>query len=514
MHLRVSNLVSLVPALATVAQAASYDGPLRPQVHFSPPVGFMNDPNGLFLDAEGTYHLYYQYNPSAPVAANQHWGHATSHDLYHWANQPVAIGGDKPNEHIFSGAAVVDVNNTSGFFPNQTNGVVAIYTLNDEVKETQNLAYSTDGGFTFTKYASNPIIDSAVDDFRDPQVIWHPETQKWILSVAYAHDRVIGFYTSTNLKEWVHASNFTQLGLPGTEFECPNIVKFSVGPSEFKEVLFISVNPGAPLGGSGTFYVVGNFNGTHFISETPSEKLYDFAKDNYASQWWSGIPAGQDPVSIGWASNWEYCQEVPSGTLEGWRSANSVPRVNTLTKVDGDWTVTTNPFMGLSSVLGGQLAQKSIQSGNVVVDFSKVKSNAITFDIEIEGIPSSAATGEVSFNITSSQSGEYLDGALDIGTGVFWISRAGTRAFHTTNNKDFTPLFSTTVSPSANGRFMFSGIVDRSVFETFLDHGKQIGTMSFFPNSPLDTLSISASGLGGATAHVNVRALKSGWNDN
>lgn len=453
-------------------------------------------------------------NPLAPIAGNQVWGHATSNDLYHWTNHPIAIAGDKPNQYIYSGSAVMDVNNTSGFFPNQSNGVVAIYTVDNTVKETQNLAYSTDGGYTFTKYADNPVIDSTSLDFRDPQVTWHPETQQWVMAIAFAHARVIGFFTSPNLKDWINTSNFTQPGLPGVEFECPNLVKFNVGKGQTKDVLFISVNPGAPLGGSGTFYVVGRFNGTHYVSETPTETLYDFAKDNYASQWYSGIPEGRDPVSIGWASNWDYTEEVPTGYLEGWRGSDTTPRVNTLVKAGGKWTVTSNPFMNLSSVLDRQLASKTIRSGKTSVDFSSVQSNAIYFNVEVEGISAFHATGKVGFNITSSQSGEYLDGAVDLSTRLFWINRAGTRGFTTKDNPKFTPMFNTTVSSFADGKFNFAAVVDRSVFEAFVDDGMHVGTMSFFPTAPLDTLTVLASGLGNATTHVDVRALKSGWTGN
>lgn len=104
-----------------------YRGQYRPQVHYSPPRHFMNDPNGMFRDDNGTWHLYYQYNPTANVAGNQHWGHATSNDLYHWTNQPIALFPPKKNIYVFSGSTVIDRNNTSGLFPNQSNGVVAIY---------------------------------------------------------------------------------------------------------------------------------------------------------------------------------------------------------------------------------------------------------------------------------------------------------------------------------------------------------------------------------------------------
>lgn len=120
-----STSVSTVPTGTPVP--GDYNGRYRPQVHYSPPQGFMNDPNGMFRDANGTWHLYYQYNPTANVAGNQHWGHATSKDLYNWENQPIALFPPDKNTFVFSGSAVVDTNNTSGFFPNQDNGVVAIY---------------------------------------------------------------------------------------------------------------------------------------------------------------------------------------------------------------------------------------------------------------------------------------------------------------------------------------------------------------------------------------------------
>lgn len=122
----------------------------------------MNDPNGMFLDSQGVYHLYYQYNPISTVAGNQSWGHATSRDLYRWTNQPIAILPINASSYIFSGSAVIDVNNTSGFFPQQDNGVVAIYTIatyEPVLLQTQGLAISHDGGYTFQQYEGNPVLD-------------------------------------------------------------------------------------------------------------------------------------------------------------------------------------------------------------------------------------------------------------------------------------------------------------------------------------------------------------------
>ena len=413
---------------------------------------------------------------------------------------------------------MIDADNTSGFFPDQEDGVVAIYTVDSPDKETQHIAYSRDGGYTFTKHADNPVIDSTSKDFRDPQVTWHHGTQRWVMAIAYAADRVIGFYTSSNLKDWEHASNFTQAGLPGVEVECPNLVEFAVDPvlahEGRKHVLFISVNPGAPLGGSGTFYVVGDFNGTHFDSETPHATLYDFARDNYAAQWFSGIPAGQPPVSIGWASNWDYTEEVPTGKTEGWRSAATLPRTHTLGQVDGSWVVTHSPADELAPVRGAQLGSWDLQPGNngMTVDFSHVSSQAVYLAVEIGGINPLSLAGEVIFKFNSSTSGESLDGGLRLDEHRFWMSRAGTHLFTSLDNANFTSEFRTEVSVEKSS-FSFSAVVDRSVFEVFLEDGSRSGTMSFFPTSPLDMLHVSAAGLeAGSRVSVDVWGLRGVWN--
>jgi len=186
----------------------NYTGIYRPRVHFSPPINFMNDPNGLFKDKSGVFHLYYQYNPTQPVAGNQHWGHATSKDLYHWENQKIALWPPTNDTYVYTGSAVVDVNNTSGFFPKQDNGVVAIYTLAAYENgaggiQDQNIAYSRDGGYTFEAYDGNPVINVNSTNFRDPKVLWHADTGKWVMVVSYAADFVIGIYVSVLLSACV-----------------------------------------------------------------------------------------------------------------------------------------------------------------------------------------------------------------------------------------------------------------------------------------------------------------------
>ena len=150
----------------------------RPLYHHTPAYGWMNDPNGMFYK-DGVWHLFYQFNPYGSQWENMNWGHSTSKNLIHWEAQPTAIEPDALGT-IFSGSCVVDKNNTSGF---GTGAVVAFYTSAGQ-SQTQSMAYSTDNGRTFTKYALNPVLMSDVPDFRDPKAFWNPEIQKWNLILA------------------------------------------------------------------------------------------------------------------------------------------------------------------------------------------------------------------------------------------------------------------------------------------------------------------------------------------
>ncbi|KAF4312946.1 putative glycoside hydrolase family 32 protein [Botryosphaeria dothidea] len=490
----------------------NYTGGLRPQVHFSPPQHFMNDPNGCFLDANGTWHLYYQYNPTGIVAGNQHWGHATSRDLYHWENQQIAIFPPNNVSNIFSGSAVVDVNNTSGFFPDQDNGVVAIYTLNTPTKQIQEIAYSYDGGYTFTPYESNPVIDSTSTQFRDPKVIWFED--HWVMVIAYSQDFVIGIFTSPDLKVWTHASNFSHHGLLGLQYECPNMVEIPVnGTDETMYVLTISINPGAPLGGSITEYFPGYFNGTHFTAVDAAARIADFSKDNYAGQFFYGTPSGSDAISIAWASNWQYTQVAPTGS-EGWRSAMSLPRRNYLTNITRlGWTLVSEPY-DLTPVVGKELGSNdSLVNASLVIDYSEVASNAIYFEANVTGLPAVAnisSTASLNFSALSPVSGESVSGGYFFGgDNPFWLDRGKTRGF---DNPYFSDKFSISQLLDPSGAWNIKGVIDRSIIEVFLDRATYSATATFFPVQPLTLFSVRTTGLpAGAQVSVAVWGLDSVW---
>ena len=310
---------------------APYAEPWRPQVHYSPPAQWMNDPNGMVYH-EGEYHLFYQHYPDSNVWGPMHWGHAVSRDLVHWEQLPIALYPDSLG-YIFSGSAVVDTDNTSGLAPAGQVPMVAIFTYHEPVgaeagrldHQTQGIAYSLDRGRSWTKYAGNPVLPNpGIRDFRDPKVFWHAATERWVMILAVA-DRV-HLYHSPNLREWTFASEFgAEYGGHGGVWECPDLFPLTLDGREWW-VLLLSINPGGPNGGSATQYFVGDFDGQAFTSHYPPERTLwlDEGKDNYAGVTWAGIPeADGRRLFIGWMSNWQYANVVPT---TAWRSAMTLPR--------------------------------------------------------------------------------------------------------------------------------------------------------------------------------------------
>ena len=268
-------------------QPDTSDTRYRPLLHFTPKANWMNDPNGMVY-YKGTYHLFYQYYPDGNVWGPMHWGHATSTNLVKWKHQPVALYPDSLGM-IFSGSAVVDKNNTSGFGTVAKPPLVAIFTQHNEAArlkgakdfQNQSIAYSLDEGKTWIKYANNPVLRSpGLFDFRDPKVSWNTAANKWIMTLA-VFDRV-HFYSSPDLKNWTKESEFGENAeAHGGVWECPDLFPMK---HEGKEiwVLLVSMNPGGPNSGSATQYFIGDFDGKTFHPYSTETKWIDYGPDNYA----------------------------------------------------------------------------------------------------------------------------------------------------------------------------------------------------------------------------------------
>lgn len=531
-HVAAQSSTSL-PVPTGTPVPGNYTGPYRPQVHFSPPQHFMNDPNGCFRDDNGTWHLYYQCtpptnspaisplthpkdNPTGNVAGNQHWGHATSPDLYHWTNQPIALFALNSSSYVFSGSIVVDRNNTSGFFPAQSNGVVAIFTIATYAPvalESQGLAISHDGGYSFSMYAGNPVLDIGSDQFRDPKVFWYDD--HWVMAVAYAQDFVIGLFTSPDLKTWTHASNFTHHGLLGLQYECPNLVRVPLegdSPGATIWLLQISINPGSPLGGSSSQYFLGAFDGYVFTPTDNATRLSDFGKDAYAGQFFDNLPEGQ-AVSINWASNWQYAQDAPTGRTENWRSAMALPHAISVRRDERVGLVEVARPYDLAPVLGSSLARESLTNGSLALDFAPVASNAVLVNITAMNLPPRAniTAGTLNMTLLSPISGEYLRAGYYLsGDNPVWVDRGGARGF---DNVFFTDKFSANaLAPLDGGSWSMTAVYDRSLFELFAADGALSATASVFPASPLSLLTVGADAIpAGASVRVEVTELRSVW---
>ncbi|MBT2512447.1 GH32 C-terminal domain-containing protein [Arthrobacter sp. ISL-30] len=274
------------PAGGSSAASGSTLGqePYRPAFHFSPEKNWMNDPNGMVYH-KGVYHLYYQHNPSGNTWGNMSWGHATSTDLVHWKEQPLAISTDD-QEDVFSGSVVVDKDNSSGFGTAENPPLVAIYT--SAYKEAspyrglqaQSLAYSLDDGQTWTKYDANPVLNRNSANFRDPKVFWYNSPSGggyWVMTAVEALDHKVHLYKSSNLKDWTALSEFGPANATGGLWECPDLFPLAVDgdPNNVKWVMVVNINPGGVAGGSAGQYFVGSFDGTTFTSEStkPAEAL-------------------------------------------------------------------------------------------------------------------------------------------------------------------------------------------------------------------------------------------------
>ena len=231
----------------------------------------MNDPNGLVY-YEGEYHLFYQYNPFGNTWGHMSWGHAVSSDLVHWKHLPLALP-EADGVMIFSGSAVVDWKNTSGLGKNGKPPMVAIYTCYrpSDRMQFQCIAFSNDKGRTWTKYASNPVIDIHSTSFRDPKVQWYEPGKHWIMTVSLSAEHKVRFYSSTNLKDWTLLSEFGPAGGTAGVWECPDLFQLPVeGTHEKRWVLVVNINPGSIAGGSGGQYFIGQFDGTRFVEDPGS----------------------------------------------------------------------------------------------------------------------------------------------------------------------------------------------------------------------------------------------------
>ncbi|KAJ5507097.1 hypothetical protein N7527_009240 [Penicillium freii] len=529
--------------LAGTVSGLNYTEPYRPQYHFSPAEHWMNDPAGLVYYKE-TYHLFFQYNPGGIEWGNMSWGHATSKDLTHWEERPVALLArgypENVTEMYFTGSAVADVNNTSGFGVDGKIPLVAMYTsmypVSQELpsgkhvlaeQQSQSIAYSLDEGETWTTYdAENPVIHNPpspygaeLENFRDPFVFWHDDTQKWVAVTVLASLHKVVIWSSDNLKEWSLASEFGPYNAVGGIWECPNLFQMPIkgDPSIKKWVLVLGLNPGGPPGtvGSGTQYFIGDFNGTAFKADpasiypdNKSANWMDWGPDFYAAASYNGLPVGDDVVQIAWMNNWQYGATIPTSP---WRSAMSVPRQLSLKEVNGKVTLLQQPQDSWHSVANDQTLKhswKSVSKGSTSLDSP---GKAFKIDLSFadhDSDKSLASTFAIAVRASSDFKQETLIGYNFTSKEVFVDRRnSGVVSF----DKTFASLYHAPLSANADKRINLQVFVDWSSVEVLGGQGEVSLTAQIFPEeNSTETRLVSTDGVT-QNVRLQISGMDSAW---
>jgi fructan beta-fructosidase len=440
----------------------------RPTAHFTAHNTWLNDPNGLLFH-DGVYHLFFQNNPFGDTWGNISWGHATSTDLVSWTELPIAIPATV-DEMAFSGSAVVDVRNTAGFAGPDETALVAIYTsarpphADGPLTQAQSLAYSVDGGNSWTRYEGNPVLDIGSTEFRDPKVFWHgDEDGNWVMVAVEATRHRVVIYTSDDLISWTRQSHFGPAHAVGGVWECPDLFALTVeGTADTRWVLVVSLNPGSIAGGSGTQYFVGDFDGRTFVperlSDSPEPATFDwldYGRDYYAAVSFNGVPDGRR-LMIGWASNWEYANETPT---HPWRSSMSLVReINLKRHSDGRLRVTQQPVL---------------PNNHPPISIFKIT------------VP--CAPGE--------RTKVVLDGATDDHVVLMIDGDERTISADRTHSGavDFHPAFASVDSApllTDAHQVALTIIIDATILEVFVDDGAVTLTQQIFPGAPLTSLRV------------------------
>ncbi len=460
---------------------AADDAPAgRPVAHLTPPSGWMNDPAGLSY-FKGEYHLFYQHDPSGLFTGDVRWGHAASPDLSRWEDRPEALGRDATLGVPFTGSAIVDDQQALC----DDDCLVAVFThALGAGGQQQSVATSSDGD-VFSLYEGNPVIPSiGEDDFRDPKVRWYAPTGRWVMVVG-AMGRAL-FYDSPDLVSWRLTGSFGPNAAPIGAWECPDLFPLTGPDGVERWVLKTDVAPGFLQAGPSRYWV-GDFDGEQFTPETSGPGLRFDGPDLYAAQSFSGVPDGRS-VWVGWMNAWSYAMTAPT---DGWRGAQSAPRVLGLAASEDGWVLTQRPIDALEPTC-------LTHDGDVEVDGEApiLADAGVAYRLDVTLEPGDA---------------EVVGLSLMVGTGsvrVGWDAAAGAVFLDRTSveNADFHPQFaSRTEAPVGldGGRLALTILVDRTSVEVFAGDGRAVITATAYPDE--GSRGLAAFSEGGAAALRGLR---------
>ena len=490
--------------LSSLSFAQSEETPTpqwRPVYHFTPEKNWMNDPNGLIY-LNGEYHMYYQYNPYSVKSAHKSWGHATSKDLIHWNHLPLAIPEivDKDTAQIYSGCAVWDKNNTSGFCKN-SNCLIAIYTADQSSlkKESQYIAFSNDGGMTYTNYEKNPVIDLQKKDFRDPNVIWLEDQKKWLMTVALPREREVRFYSSANLKDWQLLSEFGgHEGDIRRIWECPSLTPMHVDgdPSKIKWLLMVS--SGNQNAVTGMQYFIGDFDGKTFTNNYSSgNKMFvDYGSTFYAAIPWNNLPGNQN-IMIGWL-------DPPSTDTYPWRGQMSIPRDMMLKTTRDGIKLYQQPASIVKSALAKLPADKIMTKQDLQVNNQEMPLNTQkAFNTNTNWIETEFTLGSATdFGFKLVQQKDSTGKVTDEFVVGYNTKSSELYIGHLVNNLITGNLQIVPAKPIDN-KIKLELLLDKSSLEVFVNNGEKVITALIYPGENATQFSVFAK-----DGNVKINALK------
>jgi len=429
-----------------VPEKEAYAGKYRPLAHYTVKRGWLNDPNGLFY-YKGKYFMFYQHNPVACTWENMHWGLAVSDDLTHWKEQGVAFYPDEMGT-MFSGSAILDEKNVSGLKEGEDDPILLFYTAAGSTSETskgepftQCLAYSTDGGKTFRKYAGNPLIKQIAGGNRDPKVIYYEPTDSYIMAL-FLEDHEFALYSSKNLVDW---SLFQKITLP-EDAECPDIYPLSVDGDE-NNVKWVLI-------GASDKYYIGSFDGTKFTPETGMKSL-NFGNNSYAAQSWSNAPENRRIRT-------SFATVVIPGMPFG--SCMSIPQEMSLKTVNGELRLCAQPVREIQ-----RLYAKTEEYEAIAVTTGKpftVKTDGKAYDISL---------------------------SIKMGTGsTFRFSLFGLNISYEEKTGELKCLDKTAVVPLNGNELSLRLVIDTVYAELFTGEGSRFMGMTYIQDSNLNTLAVEA----------------------
>lgn len=474
-----TNLVITLFASDSITYKEKY----RPQYHFTPAHRWIGDPCGT-IRHNGRYMAY-------------SWGAATSDDLIHWNElNDHAIKGLPRDISAFTGSIVVDRGNTAGY---GADALIAAFTSFDEhsKKQSQSIAFSLDNGATFQYYDLNPVIDIWSTEFRDPTVIWHSESNRWIMAVAKALEKKIAFYSSTDLKHWEWLSDFGPMGDSEKSWECPDLFQLPTEDGKKKWVLVISVNWAREQ------YFVGDFDGKRFIPERPeASPLYvDDGFDYYASRVFQNFdnPSADDVYTIGWVNTWDYATAAPSEWGKGiW----SIPRKLSLYSTPDGMRMRQQPIGSLATLRKSPIKiNRRLRPGVTKLPAISPFGNVYEMKLAIK----TDKPDICGVNICSGN-GYKVTISYDSQTKYLVVDR-------TASTDVSIPKFdriSHTRIPDKNGILDLDIFVDKSTVEIFVNNGEK--TLTMLTYSPDTTTEANLFSLNGTTeVSLSAWPMKSIW---